>query len=275
MHEDGDIEAEHAADRIVACLRERASRLPLRASFVEALGREARPAVHALLFALATERASDPASLEHHETMAMLALLGRSFALEGTTPTAAAGVVPAILEAFRDEGFAVPSELDAPLGLVFLEGFVRGREERLRADLAKQALEHVVLIEPLPRIGIVVIRGDHDAELLASHLEALAREAFARELAACVLDVSLGGDAGEGGSPVLHFASLIASVGVHVIFVGPSADAWAEALGAESRPTTARAVDRALEHARLIVRDDRAFGIPLRGLLKARALRKT
>jgi hypothetical protein len=274
MSEWDDIEAEQCAERIVLTFRELAGKLPLRAAFVDSLGLEARPAVHALLFALATDRAGDSSSLEHHETTAMVALLGRSFALDGTTPTAAAGVIPAMLEAFRVEGFAVPSGLDAPLGVVFIEGFVRGREERLRVDASRRALEQIVLLEVLPHIGIIVIRGEHDSEALGSHLESLAREAFARELAACVIDAQASADQADLDSPVLHFSELVASIGTHVIFVGPSSATWAEVAHTEARPTVLAAVDAALHHARLVVRDDRSFVVPFRGFFRGRTARK-
>lgn len=272
--DDDDIEAELAAARVVAAFLTRVQRLPLRRAFVDSLAHESGPAVHALLFALTTDRALDTNALEHHESTAMVALLGRSFALEGATPTAACGIVPALLDGFREAGFAVPPALDAPLLSVFVEGFVRGREEKLRADLGARALAHVVLSEILPKIGLVTIRGEHDCEQLGRHLESIARQAFALELSVCVVDVSVSCDPSDYEEPVLHFAELVASIGTGVIFVGPTAEAWATRLDGEACESLRAAVDRALVWARLIVRGDRAFVVPFRALFRGRAPRR-
>lgn len=271
-----DADAERAAERVATRLRERASALPLRAAFVEALGIEAIPAIHALIFAISTDRAEDATSLEHHETMAMVALLGRTFALEGTTPTAAHGVVPALLGALRDEGFAVPATLDQPLSVVFLEGYVRGRDERLRIDLAKRALEHVVLLALGDRVGCVVVRGEHESEPLGERLEALAREAFALDLAAVVLDVSVGEHAAESVGPsLLHFAETLASVGMRLHFVGTKAEEWAGHVGGEASGSLAEALGMARKGPAFARRAERTLVRPLRAWLRGRAERRS
>lgn len=266
-----DAEAERAAERVAGRLRALASSLPLRPAFVEALSIEAQPAIHALIFAISTDRAEDPTALEHHETMAMVALLGRSIAIEGTTPTAAHGVIPALLAALRAEGFAVPRTLDEPLDVVFLEGFVRGRDEKLRTEWAKRALEHVVLLQLGDRVGLVVVRGEHDAEALAERLEALAREAFARELEALVIDASASESALEAvAGPLLHFAETVASVGMRVCFVGPKAEEWARFVRAEFAASLPEAVASARRGSGFASRAERSLVLPLRAWFRAR-----
>ncbi len=266
-----DTEADRAAERIAQRLRESSARLPLRPAFVESLAIESQPAVHALLFAVSTDKAEDPNSLEHHETTAMVALLGRAFAMEGATPTAAHGVVPSLLGAFRAEGFAVPSSLDEPLSVVFLEGFVRGREERLRHDLEKRLLDHVVLRTVFPRVGLLFLQGGYESDGLSARLETLARQAFSAELASVVVDLELTEQATEDASgAILHFAELVASVGIRVVFHGTSSASLAEQAGAEARSNLPDALSHALTFAGLRVRGEHALVRPLRALFRGR-----
>lgn len=264
-----DHDAELMTDRIAARMRDALGRVPLRSTFVDALGVEARPAIQALLFALSTDKAEDTSSLEHHETTAMIALLGRSFAFDGTTPTAAASIVPALLGAFRDEGLGVPSSLDEPLGVVFLEGYVRGREERVRAEGADRALESVALVRLAPRVGLVVIRGGHEPEPMVKRLESLAREAFAHELVVCVFDVALR-ESGEGAlGPILHAIELFRSVGIEIVVTGVAPDLVQEST-AKVCETSQDAVAHALSIAGMSLGRDGVIPRRLRELLRAR-----
>jgi len=264
-----DVDAELVTDRIVARMRDALARVPLRSAYVDALGVEARPAIQALLFALSTDQAENTNSLEHHETTAMVALLGRAFAFDGTTPTAAAAVIPSLLTGFRGESIDVPSSLDHPLAVVFLEGYVRGREERVRVEAGKRALESVSLVRLAPRVGLVVIHGAHEPEQLTARLEAIAREAFALEIAACVFDVAIreSGDAVLG--PVTNAIELLRQVGTDVVVAGASSGMFPESV-AQSRDSTPDAVALAMSVAGLAIGRDRALPRTLRALLRAR-----
>ena len=93
-----DEDPEALAERILARFcDEGLSSISLRPEVKTELALEARPAVHALLFGLGTDRAGDASSLEHHESLAMVTLLGRALALSGATPTPVLRVVPALL----------------------------------------------------------------------------------------------------------------------------------------------------------------------------------
>lgn len=265
-----DADAELATDRILARMREALARVPLRSAYVDALDVEARPAVQALLFALGTDRAEDVNSLEHHETTAMFALLGRAFAFDGTTPTGAASVVPAILDGFRGEGLLVPGSLDRALGLVFLEGYVRGREERIRADSASRALDSVTLIRVAPKVGVVAVRGAHEPEALLARLESIAREAFAAELEACVVDPGPREPGDAVLAPILDFASLLATVGTEVIVVGrESGRGWVVCDSTES------GIGLALSRVGLVVGREPAIPRRLREWMRSRTGRTT
>ena len=93
-----DEDPEALAERILARFEgEGLADISLRPEVKVELALEARPAVHALLFGLGTDRAGDAASLEHHESLAMVTLLGRALArLELVKMLALAGLIAAL-----------------------------------------------------------------------------------------------------------------------------------------------------------------------------------
>lgn len=144
---------------------------------------EARPAIHALHFALAMENTDDEGSLDHHEGLAMVSLLGRRAALLGASPSALRRLVPALVEVFPSTPHAYAEHLaDAAL-----EGFVRGKEEALLAAAAENAAKSLVLFEAVPGVFVFVLAGEHDADALQARAEDIGRELFSREASACVI----------------------------------------------------------------------------------------
>lgn len=218
-----DVDPDEAlAERVSVRFRAAVSqRVPLRTAFVDALVRESRPAVHALLFAVQAEQATEPYSLAYHETTAMFSLLGRAFAMDGATPTAAMLVVPLMLEAFRSEGVDVPLVLDGPLSVIFVEGYVRGREERVVSEAERVAVTRVGLSELAPGCYTLVLRGAFTHESLNEILDECARGLLRADAAACTVDIrSLVEPNADHVRQLRAFAETCEGLGTHVRFVG-------------------------------------------------------
>ena len=260
MNPDAEVEAEIAA--ILAALRARLERLPLRSEFVESMSIEAAPAVQALHFATSVSMAADVNSLEHHETLAMVALLGRSCAVEDITPTAAHGVVPAFLGAFEDCGIAVSPSVASAVSIVFLEGFLRGRDESFAACSEARALAQVVLVRLSEAVGLVVLTGEFDGDALGERLEQLARAAFRAQLAAVVVHHEGAATVSEAQrAAAFGFVDLLASVGVRGLASGFGASADESLPCFDSLPAALEATEGSF------VRAARAMA-PLRALFR-------
>lgn len=176
-----------AEDAIVRFRTASTASLPLAAMLVDDLASEARPAVQALLFATSTPRAENPESLEHHETLAMFTLLGRRVAVLGGTPTAALRLVSMLLAAIRECEWPVPFYLDETLSTVAMEGYVRGREERILGEAARQAVGRIPMVSLAEGCIAVLPRGAYDSEHLAAAMEELGRRMFREDMRACLV----------------------------------------------------------------------------------------
>lgn len=217
--EPSDAEAERAVAAILAAFRGSLAQLPLSAERVEHLVIEAAPAVSALHFSLTVGRADDPISLAHHESTAMVALLGRACAVDDVTPSAAYRIVPCLLGAFGANGLEAPPALGEALAIVFFEGFLRGRDETYASLAEASALRHVDLVPIAQRIGLVVIRGGYGSDALLERLEVLAREAFRAQFEAVVVHVE-SMDAEALGGSLFGFCDALASVGIAPLVIG-------------------------------------------------------
>lgn len=260
---------EAAAARVLAAFGARfAERAPFRddRELVDELVREAQPAAHALLFALTVEVAADESSLEHHEGIAMVHLLGRRAALLGASPAAATALVPALLAALEDEALRCPDGFAQLLASTCVEGFVRGREERLRDAMAGAAADAQPTLEVLPACRALVLCGDHEPERLAGRAEAFGRELFASEARVAIVDISaLRGPDRHRAAAVADVREACALLGARFLVAGADAE-WREALADASVPeeacvpTFGDALDAAL----------RTLGLALRPRMKAR-----
>ncbi|MCA9536354.1 MAG: hypothetical protein KC593_21880 [Myxococcales bacterium] len=217
-----DEDPEALAERILARFcDEGLSSISLRPEVKTELALEARPAVHALLFGLGTDRAGDASSLEHHESLAMVTLLGRALALSGATPTPVLRVVPALLSAFRAEGAEPTDALEAALQAVCLEGFVRGREEAVERRVRRgheQAIAPFILAD-----GVVALRlvGDLSADALVAMIEELGRALFRADARACVVDVNpLSAPTPRRARALLSAHEVALTLGVRCIYSG-------------------------------------------------------
>ena len=148
---------------------------------------EARPAVESLDMALCLDTARDIRSLGHHESLAMFALLGRRAASLNISVPVAHRLAPAILDAFERP---VAPEVREGLVLACLDGFVRGREERVREERAARAAGALPSGEIVEGVRLLVLAGEHEADALTLRIEEFGRELMRTDARACVVDVS-------------------------------------------------------------------------------------
>ncbi|MEM9072384.1 MAG: hypothetical protein AAGE52_28015 [Myxococcota bacterium] len=177
------------------------------------LRQEIKPAAESLGFAVAMETASDESSLDHHEGMAMVSLLGRRAAILGASPTAAMALVPCLADALREVGPAVPPGYAGQLQVACVEGFVRGREERLRGVIATKAADAIPVLEIGPVLALV-LAGDHEAPVIQTRGAAFSRRVFGDEVRGCVIDISrLQSPDRSRGAAVLEITDAVLTVG--------------------------------------------------------------
>jgi len=226
-------ERERVVERVLARVGEQyAERTPFESDrgLAPEICAEARPAVQSLELALALETADDENSLDHHEGIAMTTLLGRRVALRGATPSAASAIVPAIAGGFEAEGTPLSPRFTEVLAVALFEGYVRGREERVREELAADALAALPTLVLSPRTRALILSGRHDAEDLEPVIEEFGRVLFRTEAVAGVVDLSGLQAPGRSLAAVVFSAQVNArTVGARCFFSGVDA-AWEEAI---------------------------------------------
>ena len=223
-----DLLAEEVLGRAMDALREA---LPLEADrrALETLEPEARPAVESLEMALSLETADDIRSLGHHESLAMFSLLGRRAARLDVSVMVAHRLVPAILDAFETERTVAPGVREG-LVLASLDGYVRGREERLRETLAEKAAKALPSARLADGVHLLVLAGDHEAEVLTERVEAFGRELHKGDARACVVELSgLQSPDARRAAAVLAADESARMLGVVCVFAGVG-EAWRSAI---------------------------------------------
>ncbi len=219
---------------------------------VEDLAAEARPAAEALHFATTMNTTADEASLDHHESLAMVHLLGRRAALQGLTPMGALKIVPCLLEAVVAAGsISVPPRYMEALQTSCIEGYVRGREEAVATRLAERAARAIPTLPVVRDICALVLAGDHEAAILQQRGEDFTREIFNSAGVGAIVDITglLDPDRSRAAA-VLEILERLATIGVPAALSGVT-ERWREVLrdlqGAEGVAFFER-FDEALAH---------------------------
>lgn len=245
-------------------------------AIAEDLATEARPAAEALHFATTMATTGDETSLDHHESLAMVHLLGRRAALRGLTPLGAFKLVPCLLEAIGASGSGgLPPRYVEALEVSCVEGYVRGREEAVAARLAERAARAMPTLPVAEGVRALILAGDHEAAALQERGEQFAREVFGAGGSAAIVDISglLDPDRSRGAT-VLETLERLTTVGIAAALSGVT-ERWREVLGdldgARGAHLFAR-FEEALAH--VLAADGRAIrrGLPsrLRSLLGGR-----
>ncbi len=203
------------------------------------LSTEARPAADALRLALTLHTQDDETSLEHHEGLAMIHLLGRRAATLGATPSALTCLVPTLADALRETGEARSLELVLSeamrlrLTATCWEGYVRGREERTEQVLRTRAATAMPTLELAPGCVALILAGAHEPAVLVERARVFGRTMFAAEAKACVVDISRLFDPHRSrAAAILEVASAATLMGAshHVSGVTDAVDGWGPVL---------------------------------------------
>jgi hypothetical protein len=203
-------------------------------ALADELAVEAEPAIEALVFASAEAGITDPSSIEHHEGLALVTLLGRRAAARGATPTAAMALVPALEAGFREAGHELSEALVEALMTLAMEGYCAGREDALKEDVADEAVEAVGIVRVVPRGLALVLAGQHEPEVLGEVVERFGRALLKEDAKACIIDIEkLADPTRERAAEVLGAHATARMLGAVCIFSGVS-EAWLES-GREAR----------------------------------------
>jgi len=212
-------------DAFLARFREAATFAEDRA-IAEELAAEVRPAAEALRFATTMATTADEISLDHHESLAMVHLLGRRAAIQGLTPMGAFLLVPCLLHALG--GPPLPEAYVQALQVSCQEGYVRGREEALAARLAERAVRAIPTLPLASDLAALILVGDHEASALRARGEAFAREVFGAQGAGALVDIGgLLEPERSRGAAVLEIVERLATVGIPTAVSGVD-ERWRE-----------------------------------------------
>jgi len=202
----------------------------------------------------AADRArGDFESFQFRECFTVLTLLGRRLALLDLTPTAAVQVVDLALRAIDGA--------DAPRTEVFrqhaqtaaIEGFVRGREERVTEDAQGRASRYVRPLRMNDATFALIISGVQEPTALRDHVDALGRAMLDADATVAIVDLSQLGEPNRERARAIFAADEVARMlGGACIFSGvdprwqsAAADARIDVDELRRVPTLAKALELA------------------------------
>lgn len=200
------------------------------------------------------ERArGDLESFRYRECFTVLTLLGRRLALLDLTPTAAVQVVDLTLVAIGGGNEPMTDPFRRRARTAAVEGFVRGREERVAENAEARASRPVRPLRVDRRTFALIISGVHEPEALSEHVDALGRAMLDADAAAAVVDLSQLGEPNRDRARAIFGADEVARMlGATCIFSGvdprwraAAADARIHLDELEIASTLAKALERA------------------------------
>jgi hypothetical protein len=163
-------------------------------------------------------------SFRFREALTVMTLLGRRLALLDLTPTAAVAVVEATLDATRAEGEPPTPSFDRYARVAVLEGFVRGREERVEASAASRASHRVRPLRIDDDVFALVVSGVHEPETLGEYVDALGRAMLDADASVGIVDLSqLGEPSRDRARAVFAADEVVRMLGARCIFSGVDA----------------------------------------------------
>jgi hypothetical protein len=177
---------------------------------------EAAPVLETLIAALESGARSD-----EHETLALVALLGRRVATLDLTPTTALAAIDAMLEAARGVELAVSVRLERVLRAAAMEGLGAAIDERARAQMIERAGASLVPTIVSPRVVMLVLAGCDDADAIAQALARLGRASLDADARACIVHVSLAGEIPDDAlAEIAAFEGSAHMIGARAIYSG-------------------------------------------------------
>lgn len=198
--------------------------LPLGDLAQEEIAAEVAPVLDSLSALREPESADDLNEFEFRECFALVTLLGRRLALLDLTPTAALGVAATVTEAAR-----VPALFARPAIAASMEGFVRGREERVDAAHASRLSDAIGPVPVSSNCYLLMPAALDDAEVIAAKVDELARKLFAKDARVAIVDFSqMGAPTADSAAALLGAEEMTKMLGAQAIFSGMT-EAWKDA----------------------------------------------
>src|SRR5690606_2409428 len=108
----------------------------------------------------------------------------------GATPSAALGLLSAIVAGLEAGAVTVPPPLQRELCMVVVEGYSQGRDERVTRELKRAARDGQVRVRLAPRCHAAFLGGPLDPETLEEVLDGFARELLRGDARSCLLVIS-------------------------------------------------------------------------------------
>lgn len=258
-------DASSASERFRVLLDE--GRPPTGGTGLGAIAAEVAPVLPFLTEIPAEERARGSfESFQFRECFTVLTLLGRRLALLDLTPTAAVQVVDLALRAIDDGDEPTTDAFRRCARTAAIEGFVRGREERVAENAEVRASRPVrPLLLDHGTFGLI-ISGVHEPSALSEHVDALGRAMLDANGAVGIVDLSQLGEPNKDRARAIFGAEEVTRMlGGTCIFSGvdprwraAAADAHIHLEELQVVPTLANA----LEQARMVVRQTEAAASP-------------
>jgi len=213
-------EAPSVPERFRALLEH--ARPPTGGVTLRAVEAEVAPVLPLLIELPVEERArGDFESFQFRECFTVLTLLGRRLALLDLTPTAAIQVVELALTAIDGPDQPTTGDFRQRARTAAVEGFVRGREERVAGDAETRASRPVRPLRVDGNTFALIISGVHEPAELSEHVDALGRAMLDGDAGVAIVDLSQLGEPNRDRARAIFGAEEVSRMlGAACIFSG-------------------------------------------------------
>ena len=178
-----------ASERFAVLLEE--ARPPTGGVTLDSIEKEVAPVLPLLVELPAHERAEgDFGSFQFRECFTVLTLLGRRLALLDLTPTAAVQVIDLVLSSIDDAGDGATARFERRARTAAVEGFVRGREERVTQTAETRASRPVRPLRIDDSTFALVVSGVHEPSVLSEQVDALGRAMLDTDATVAIVDLT-------------------------------------------------------------------------------------
>jgi len=152
---------------------------------------EVTPVLRLLSELSAADRANgDYESFQFRECLAVLSLVGRRLALLDLTPTAAFQIVRLALEAVEETDARTSNRFEWHTVAAALEGYVRGREERVAQNAESSATEPLTPLRIDEAAFALIVSGTHEPAALSECVDALGRAMLNADVEMAIVDLT-------------------------------------------------------------------------------------
>ena len=191
----------------------------------EVIETEVLPVLPLLLELPIEDRAGqDFESFRFREVMTVLTLFGRRLALLDLTPTSAVAIVEAALDATRASEDPPTPEFNRHARVAAVEGFVRGREERVATNAERRASAPIQPLRIDANTYALVVSGVHEPEAIGEYVDALGRAMLEGDASIGIVDLSqLGEPSRDRARAIFAADEVVRMLGGRCIFSGVDA----------------------------------------------------